>query len=661
MSIAKGEGGLKSEIQKVKESAKERANRQARESTAKINATANEAKKLSGAVSSAIKSVDTSTVTKAGEEAIGNLTNSLETSIGSIAGEIEGGIQSLTSEFDKLKGDFDRLTTKEGLLDEGAQSLENLKSDLISGAAAALSSKFGATVSVTFTEPDSNGQIWPISSSLEEEGGVSGTVAAVIKLITGLLGVDAGALQKAVVDGSPEGLMSAGADLNIEGKIGAFTSEGIEEAISSAVTSVTDELEATVTGNLTDVNRAFDAITSFDSVGGAIKTTLNPTGPTADSEFSLGIANIKNSITDVKNLATKAKEVKQNVKDLSDIENLTGGKNPKKVMKAVNSAALSRVKYTEASEKVNSIIQTRIAKSGEVGIVQSLSKELLTDVNKQVKEFAPKLSAEEIERVINLSQGDAADQSDAVKLLFDKTGKSYPEIKSFIKTIDTTISSSTKPVPSEFIFEEPYVIGSYQKQWKNGQGDPIFPYISSIEEMQAEMKNITREVTEVVVHWTETPTNKNIGAEELNKIHLESGLKGIGYHYVIRRDGSLQRGRPINIQGDHALLNNHDERSIGIVFVGGINAPSGTPNLENFISVQSLTRSQFNTFDHFCRSFYSRFPGGQILGHNDIDSFENDPGFNVIEYVAANFGKRTRFTNPLEQSPFTIDEINNDE
>lgn len=661
MSIAKGEGGLRSEVEELKEKAKEKANREASEAAAKITSSINEAQKLSGAVSSAVSSIDTSAVTKAGEDAIGNLTNSLETSVGSIAGEIEGGVQSLTSEFDKLKGGFDKLTTKEGLLDAGAQSLENLKSDLISGAAAALSSKFGATVSVTFTEPDSNGQIWPISSSLEEDGGVSGTVAAVIKLITGLIGVDAGALQKAVVDASPEGLMSAAGDLDIQGKIGAFTSEGIGDAISTAVTSVTDQLEATVTGTLTDVNKPFDAITSFDPSGLPIKTTLNSTGPSAEAEFSLGIQNIKNSITDVKNLATKAKEVKQNVKDLTDIENLTGGKNPKEVIESVNSAALSRVKFTEASEKVNSIIQTRIAKGGEVGIVQSFSKELLTDVNNQVKAFASKLSDEEIERVINLSQGDAQDQSDAIRLLSDRSGKSYNEIKSFIKTIDTTITSSTKPVPSEFIFEEPYVIGSYEKQWSNGQGDPVFPYISSIEEMQAEMKNITREVTEVVVHWTETPTNKNIGSEELNKIHLESGLNGIGYHYVIRRDGSLQRGRPINIQGDHALLNNHDERSIGIVFVGGINAPSGTPNLENFVSVQSLTRSQFNTFDHFCRSFYARFPGGQILGHNDVDPREYDPGFNVREYVAANFDKQSKFTNPQEQSPFTIDEINNDE
>lgn len=621
-------------------------------------------KDLKNAVSAAEASLDKTKTDNLAQQSVDQLQTSLETVTGNIAGQVEGGIQSLTQEADKFQDQVNKLSTKEGLLDAGAQSFENLKTDLINGAAAALSSKFGANVSVQFSEPDSNGLVFPISSSLEEQGGIDGTIGAVLKLITGLTGIDAGSLQKAVVDGSPAGLLSAGVDLDLEGKIGALTSDAINQTVNDTIKSVTDELEASFSS--TDLNRTINFVSGVDSDGlGNLVISYDSatsTGPTVESEFTAAISNIKNSTAeDIAKTITKEKEVKQNPKDNSDIENLSGGKDPKQVTEAVNSAPLTRVKYSKSVDQTNSIIQTRIAKSGEVGIVQSLSKEVLTDVNKRVKDFAPKLSDKQIERVINLSQGDAADISDAIKLLFDKTGKSYSVIKNFIKTIDTTISSATKPIPSEFVFEEPYVIGSYQKQWKNGENDPVFPYISSTEEMQAEFKNITREVTEVVVHWTETPTNKNIGSEELNKIHLESGLKGIGYHYVIRRDGSLQRGRPVNIQGEHALVNNHDERSIGVVFVGGINVPSGTPNLENFVSVQSLTRSQFNTFDHFCRSFYARFPGGQILGHNDIDPIENDPGFNVREYVLANFSKASKFTDPLKQSPFTVDEINNDE
>ena len=616
-------------------------------------------------VKNASSSVDTKPVENLADKAGTDLSNSVETVTGNIAGQIEGGIQSLTQEKDKFLADVDRLSTKEGLLDAGAETFENLKTDIINSAAAALSSKFGATVSVEFSEPDSNGFVYPISSSLEEQGGIDGTIAAVLKLITGLTGIDGGALQKAVVDGSPEGLLSAGKDLNIEGSIGAFTADTINSLANSAVQSVTDELIALV-GTPIDLNRTISYVTGVDSDGSGnlviTEGTATSTGPTADSEFSSAISNLKNSTAaDLATLVTKDKQIKKNDKDNSDVKNLSGGKDPNEVKSSVDAAPLSRQKLSKSIDQTNSLIQTRIAKGGEVGVIQSLSAETLTDVNKRIKDFAPKLSDQEVQRVIRLSQGDAQDVSDAIKLLSDKTGKPYQVIRTFVKTIDTTISSATKPIPSEFVFEEPYVIGSFEKGWKKGQGDPVFPYISSTEELQAEFKNVNREVTEIVVHWTETPTNKNIGSEEINKIHLESGLNGIGYHYVIRRDGSLQRGRPINIQGEHAPVNKHNERSIGIVFVGGINVPSGTPNLENFISVQSLTRSQFNTFDHLCRAFFARFPGGQAVGHNDIDPIEDDPGFNVREYVLANFGKVSKFTDPLKQSPFTIDEINNDE
>ena len=96
--------------------------------------------------------------------------------------------------------------------------------------------------------------------------------------------------------------------------------------------------------------------------------------------------------------------------------------------------------------------------------------------------------------------------------------------------------------------------------------------------------------------------------------------------------------------------------------MGGLNIPSGTPNIEDFVSVQSLTRSQFNTFDHFCRSFYSVWPGGQALGHNDIDQSQIDPGFDVRDYVLANFGKKSKFTTLPNQKPFsTLEIVSNDE
>ena len=60
-----------------------------------------------------------------------------------------------------------------------------------------------------------------------------------------------------------------------------------------------------------------------------------------------------------------------------------------------------------------------------------------------------------------------------------------------------------------------------------------------------------------------------------------------------------------------------------------------------------------NTFEQFCRAFYEVNPGGQILGHNEIDPEEEDPGFEVIEYCKNVFGKQSLFKDPTSNPPFT--------
>ena len=635
-----------------------------------MSVTKTEAQKLQENVKTAATSVDDSQIESTANKAQEALKNSVETTVGSIAGGVEGGVKSLTQKFDKYQDKLNNLTT-EGLIDDGIESLEGMATDFVSEKVEGFLSKFGSSVNVVFSEPDSNGVVFPIEASLDEDGGVSGTVAAaaVLQLITGL-GIDTGNLQRAIVEGSPQGIMDAGKDV-LSGKMGAFDGAAAINALTeTAITSVTNELETTVANSLaanSNINTVVNAITALDTDGsGNLLVTRSPvtssritSGNTDSAEFNTAITKNKtNPLNDLKTIVTDTKNIKQNLKNAeSDLENLTRGKDGKEVLNSVSDASRARSEYTAKGDEYRSLIKTRVAKGSQTGIVQGISTETITNVKKKIRSFAPKLSNEKVNELINLSQGDAADISAAIRLLYDATGKPFDEIRQFVKTIDTTITQATQAKPSEIVFAEPYVIGEFEKSWQKGQGNSKFPYVSSLEELQAELKNVDREVTEVVVHWTETHTNKNIGSEEINKYHVDLGLEGIGYHYVIRRDGSLQRGRPVNIEGQHAPTNNHDKRSIAIVFVGGINVPTGTPNSENFLSAQSLTRSQLNTFDHFCRSFYTVFPGGQIVGHSDIDEDEIDPGFEVINYVENVFDKSTKFQDPLTQEPLTINEI----
>ena len=626
--------------------------------------------KLKSLVNQTSKSFDKTSLTDAAQTAADAQVNAKVSQAGAFVNEVNGGVKSITAKVDKFQNTAEQLkgVTTEGLLDAGSASIENLKTDAVNAVKSKISGAFAAKVEISFIL-DSDGIAIPDTSSLDVTGGISGTVAAILQAITGLgKGLPdpsdlAGELTKKVMDASPAGLLDAGTDLT--GKIGAFTSTTINSLATDAVSSVTDEL-TTLVGSVTDHNLSVTLPSSMDNdstsptFGEFTTATFTSSRPTGDSEFSSAIQNVKTDpLQSLSEVVTSAQEIKQNlvtgVKDFKTLSGSTTSTGDEIISSAQNQQSL-RNRYQAQVDQKNSLVQSRLANGGETGIISSLSIDTLTDINKRLKAFAPKLPRNEYSRVIKLSQGNSQDVSLCIDLLNQSTGKDAQTIRTFLKTIDTTITNATRGEISTQVFDEPYVIGSFAKSWSNGQNDPIFPYVSSVEELQAELRNVRRDITEVVCHWTETPTNKNIGSEEINNLHVDQGLNGIGYHYVIRRDGSIQRGRPVNIEGEHAL--DHNQRSIAVCFVGGINVPSETINITQFISVQSLTRSQFNSFDHFCRAFYNVWPGGQVLGHSDIDNLTNDPGFDVRAYVKANFDKDSKFETPITRGPFTVDEIN---
>lgn len=75
-----------------------------------------------------------------------------------------------------------------------------------------------------------------------------------------------------------------------------------------------------------------------------------------------------------------------------------------------------------------------------------------------------------------------------------------------------------------------------------------------------------RKIARIIVHCSDSPDKLDIGAKEIAEWHLQRGFKTIGYHFVVRRDGSIETGRPIDQVGAHVAGHNSD--SIGICWVG---------------------------------------------------------------------------------------------
>lgn len=129
----------------------------------------------------------------------------------------------------------------------------------------------------------------------------------------------------------------------------------------------------------------------------------------------------------------------------------------------------------------------------------------------------------------------------------------------------------------------------------------------------------------IVVHCSATRATQDIGAPDIDRWHRARGFLAIGYHYVIRRDGTLEQGRPPNAVGSHAV--GHNSNSIGICLVGGIDH-NGDPQ-------NNFTVEQFVELERLLKELKLAHPHAEVLGHRDIPGVAKAcPSFDVRAWWA---------------------------
>ena len=77
-----------------------------------------------------------------------------------------------------------------------------------------------------------------------------------------------------------------------------------------------------------------------------------------------------------------------------------------------------------------------------------------------------------------------------------------------------------------------------------------------------------RKINSIVVHCSATRPNVEASVKTIDKWHKKRGWSGIGYHYVVRRNGQVEFGRPEERVGAH--VRGHNRNSIGICLEGGL-------------------------------------------------------------------------------------------
>lgn len=111
----------------------------------------------------------------------------------------------------------------------------------------------------------------------------------------------------------------------------------------------------------------------------------------------------------------------------------------------------------------------------------------------------------------------------------------------------------------------------------------------------------------VVIHHTGNPTDDDLSAEEINASHQAQGWTCIGYHYVIRKDGTIEEGRPHWTVAAHAYsFNSH---TIGIHVCG--NFEIGEPTQAQIESLAMLLAN-------VCDDYGLPIDKDHVVAHRDL-------------------------------------------
>lgn len=98
---------------------------------------------------------------------------------------------------------------------------------------------------------------------------------------------------------------------------------------------------------------------------------------------------------------------------------------------------------------------------------------------------------------------------------------------------------------------------------------------------------------------------KNVTAGQIHACHIGNGWSGIAYHYYVRTDGSIYRGRPETKTGAHTQ--GYNQRSIGICFEGNFDEDTMNP-------------AQLKAGRELIADIGRRYPGIRVCRHGDLCS-----------------------------------------
>jgi N-acetyl-anhydromuramyl-L-alanine amidase AmpD len=151
----------------------------------------------------------------------------------------------------------------------------------------------------------------------------------------------------------------------------------------------------------------------------------------------------------------------------------------------------------------------------------------------------------------------------------------------------------------------------------------IIPMTIQQIENQKERGTALTSVKYLIIHCSATRSNQSYTVEQLARDHKSRGFRTVGYHFYIRRDGTVTQHRLLSEAGAHCVPWNRS--SIGICYEGGLD-PEGSP-------CDTRTSQQVDRLYELLVELRRLFPDAEIRGHRDMPGTvpKHCPCFNAVE------------------------------
>ena len=144
--------------------------------------------------------------------------------------------------------------------------------------------------------------------------------------------------------------------------------------------------------------------------------------------------------------------------------------------------------------------------------------------------------------------------------------------------------------------------------------------------MGSKVQFMPRKSTDAIfVHCSATKPEMDIGVETIEMWHKQQGWLAIGYHFVIKRDGTVEEGRPVDVVGSH--VKDWNSKSVGVCLVGGINAKGQFE--------ANFTPAQMNSLRNKLEELMSKYPNAELMAHHSVAA-KACPSFDVKRWWTKN-------------------------